>query len=514
VTITEEERPLTAGEMRLRFEAEDQLRTEAELLSHSYYAFVKAAWREIEPHTPFKDNWHIPAICEALTWVSTGDVRHLQIWVPPGSMKSILASILWPAWEWTRRPWLRYITGSYEESLGLDFSAKTRDVVLSEWYQRRWQVSMREDANQKGDYVTTAGGRRYVTSPDGGVTGRHAHRIVIDDPLKPMEIASGSKLEKANKWYSGTLATRAADPGELAEVIIMQRLHTNDLAGYALQYYDDWEIVCLPERYEPSHPFVWPQDERVQEGELLWPARVSDRENKNRAKKLGAHEAAGQLQQRPSAREGDLLKRADWRYFDRKRFDEKPSSFAFDRIVTSWDTAFKDKTSSDYVVGQVWGVKGADFFLLRSHREQMLYGATKRAMKEFNGWIRGIWPYLPLNHLIEKSGNGADIIAELKREITGVVDVTVSTDKYLRASTAQPTLESNNCFLPGVANANQTDCDSAQTPGWVQDFIEECAQFNRGANDDQVDAWSQAINWVNANPHVGLGGIFIPEGEI
>jgi len=199
---------------------------------------------------------------------------------------------------------------------------------------------------------------------------------------------------------------------------------------------------------------------------------------------------------------------------DRKRLDEKPASFEFTRIVTSWDTAFKDKTSSDYVVGQVWGVKGADFFLLRMIRKQMLYGETKRAMKEFNSWIRSIWPYVPLNHLIEKSGNGADIITELKREITGVEAVTVSTDKYLRASTAQPTLESNNCFLPGVPNANQTDCNPAETPPEVQEFIEECAQFNRGANDDQVDAWSQAINWVNANPHAALGGIFLPEGDI
>ena len=505
---------ITAGEMRAHFEEEVQLREEAELLAANYYEFVKAAWPTIEPHTPFKDNWHIPAICEALTWVSTGDVKRLQIWVPPGSMKSILASILWPAWEWATRPWLRYITGSYDEALGLDFAVKARDVVLSEWYQRRWTLAIRDDANQKGDYVTTAGGRRYVTSPDGGVTGRHAHRIVIDDPLKPLEIASATKLEKANKWYSGTLATRAADPGELVEVIIMQRLHMNDLAGYALQYYDDWEIVCLPERYERTHPFRWSRDQRRAEGELLWPARVGERENKVRAAKLGAHEAAGQLQQRPSAREGDLLKRADWRYFDRKRFDEKPQSFEFTQIISSWDTAFKDKTSSDFVVGQVWGIKGADRFLIRGIREQMAYGATKRAIKEFDAWIRSTWPYVPVRHLIERSANGVGIIDELTREIPGMIGVRAEGDKVLRAQQAQPVLESHNCHLPGVWNVNMTDYDETNAPGWVQDFVEECSRFNRGTHDDQVDAWSQAMNWLNQNPHVGLGGIFLPEGEI
>lgn len=503
----------TVAEARQLVEYELQVREEAVLLAEDYYSFVKAAWREIEPHTPFKDNWHIPAICEALTAVTNGEIRHLQIWVPPGSMKSILASILWPAWEWTTKPWLRYITGSYDGDLGTDFAIKSRDVVLSTWYQERWAIDLRADANQKADYVTTEGGRRFVTSPDSGVTGRHAHRIIIDDPLKPMEIASGAKIEKANKWYSGTLATRAADPTELAEVIIMQRLHTNDLAAYALQFYDDWEIVCLPERYDPGHRFLWSHDERTRKGELLWPKRVGEKENKVRVAKLGAHEAEGQLQQNPTAREGDLLKRKDWRYFDAKRLDKDPASFEFFRVITSWDTAFKDKTSSDYVVGQVWGAKGADRYFLRTIRQQLGYGATKRAIKEFNDWIRATWPRAAVYHVIEKSANGTDIIDDLKREITGVIPWAASVDKVLRAQSAQPTLESHNCHLPGSWNAGQDDYDPGSTPPWVQSFVEECSQFNRGANDDQVDAWSQAMNYLNATS-ASTGGIYVPEGDI
>jgi predicted phage terminase large subunit-like protein len=491
-----------------------QVQEEAEQLSQDYYGFVRAAWPQIEPHTPFKDNWHIPAICEALTAVTTGEIRHLQIWVPPGSMKSILASILWPVWEWTRKPWLRYITGSYSGDLATDFSIKARDVILSEWYRLRWpDVQLRPDANQKDDYITTEGGRRFVTSPDGGVTGRHAHRIIIDDPLKPLEIASAVKLEQANKWYSGTLATRAADPTELAEVIIMQRLHTNDLAAYAMQYYDDWEVVCLPERYDPGHKYLWPRDERTVKGELLWPRRVGEKENKVRVAKLGAHEAEGQLQQNPTAREGDLLKRADWRYFDRKQLDREPGTLQFTRIITSWDTAFKDKTSSDFVAGQVWGVRGADRFFLRSEHRQMAFGATKRAIQEFDQWVRLTWPGIPLYHVIEKSANGTEIIDELKREIVGIVPWSASVDKLLRAQAASPTLESHNCFLPGAANAAQNDCDPNRTPAWVQEFIEECAQFNRGEHDDQVDAWSQAMNYINSTTYA-TGGLYVPEGEI
>lgn len=495
-------------------EHELRVREEAEELAKDYYAFVRAAWHIIEPRTPFKDNWHIPAICEALERVTRGELRHLQIWVPPGSMKSILSSILWPVWEWTTEPWLRYITGSYKDDLGQDFALKARDVVESGWYQERWpHVELRSDANKKDDYITTEGGRRIVTSPQSGVTGRHAHRIIIDDPLEPLKIASAAEIEKANKWYSGTLATRAADPTELAEVIIMQRLHTNDLAAYAMQYYEDWEVVCLPERYDPAHKFLWVGDQRTRKGELLWDKRVGEKENRVRVAKLGAHEAEAQLQQNPTAREGELLKRAHWRYFDRKRLDREPHTFEFTRVITSWDTAFKDKTSSDFVVGQVWGAAGANRYFLRSIREQMAFGATKRAMKEFDTWIRATWPHVAVVHVIENSANGVEIINELKREITGVKPWKASVDKRLRAEAAEPTLEAGNCFLPGVANAAQDDYDPALTPAWVQMFVEECSQFDRGANDDQVDAWSQAMNYLNTVAY-STGGVYVPEGDI
>ncbi len=502
----------SVAEARQLLESELQIRQEAVELSQDYYRFVRAAWREIEPHTRFKENWHIGAICEALAAVTAGEIRNLQIWVPPGSMKSILASVLWNAWEWTTKPWLRYISGSYDGDLSTDFAVKTRDVVLSHWYQERWALELRADANQKGDFANTQGGRRFTTSPDSGVTGRHAHRILIDDPLKPMELASDVKIEKANKWYDGTLATRAADPTQVAEVIIMQRLHENDLAAHVLKY-ADWEIVCLPERYDPSHPFVWPRDERSTEGELLWPAQVGDRENRLRTLKLGQHQAAGQLQQQPSAREGDLLKRKEWKYFDRKALDREPHTLQFTRVITSWDTAFKDKTSSDYVVGQVWGARGADRFFLRGVREQMAFGATMRAMKEFDAWIRSIWPQVPVVHVIEKSANGVEIIDELKRELPGIKPWPASTDKKLRAQAAQPTLEAGNCWLPGKQNAQQDDYDPALTPAWVQSFVEECAQFDRGANDDQVDAWSQAMNYLNTQVYAP-GGVYVPEGNI
>lgn len=143
----------------------------------------------------------------------------------------------------------------------------------------------------------------------------------------------------------------------------------------------------------------------------------------------------------------------------------------------------------------------------------MAFGATKRAIKEFDTWVRATWPHLPVYHIIEKSANGVEIITELKREITGITPWAASVDKLLRAQAASPTLESHNCFLPGAPNAAQNDCDPGLTPAWVQEFIEECAQFNRGEHDDQVDAWSQAMNYLNSTTY-DIGGFYVPEGDI
>ncbi len=475
---------------------------QAERYSGSLTAFVKAAWPVLLPRAKYVHGWHVDAICERLEAITNGEIKKLQFWVPPGSMKSLNVSVMWPAWEWTHAPWLRYMTASYGLKLATDLAVRGRDLVESEWYQNRWpHVQLKADENLKQSYLTTQGGARYVTAPTakGGGTGKHADRILIDDPIdaQAAEATSAAVLNATNEWYDAVLPTRFADPKEGVEVIIMQRLHQEDLAAHALQMSDDWEVLCLPERYEAAHPYAWRGDPR-KEGELLWPDRVGEKENANRRARLGAHRAAGQLQQRPSAREGDLLRRGHWRYYDKSLWDDPSKHAKFRMIVTSWDTAFKDKTTSDFVAGQVWGARGADRLLLRLTKERMALSATKRAIKEFDVWVRETFPGVPVYHLIEKSANGVEVISELKREITGITAVVASVDKVLRVEAAEPTLESGNCWLPGRANFDGTDYDPEFTPAAVQEFVESCSAFPNASHDDDVDAWSQAMNWLNA----------------
>jgi len=182
----------------------------------------------------------------------------------------------------------------------------------------------------------------------------------------------------------------------------------------------------------------------------------------------------------------------------------------FQRIVCSWDTAFEDKTS-DYVVGQVWGIHGPDHYLLRSHRRHAGLNATKQAMREARTWAQQRWPRAAHTILIEKSANGTEIIKALKRELPGVIAVTVSHDKITRAIAASPPLESGNVYLPGRAAPDTAA--GYHAPDWAANLIEEAATFPNGRHDDQVDAYSQAINWARDRP-TGPASVSVARGPL
>ncbi len=287
--------------------------------------------------------------------------------------------------------------------------------------------------------------------------------------------------------------------------------HNSDLIGHVLKNDpNEWTVLCLPERYEPKHPFVTPAqvklpsgryiagDPREVEGELLSPGRVNAESNARRAKVLGAFRAAGQLQQRPSAREGTILKRLHWRFYpeawlhDGERHRLPP----FHGLCQSWDTAFKDRTVNDFVAGGLWGLIGADMYLLAMRVERMSLSQTKRAVREMNDWALKEWPLLPMHVLIERSANGPEVINELRSEIRGLVPWPADGSKIQRAEAAEPTLEGGNVYVPGASDPDLPSFyDPARTPAFAQSLVEECSAFPFGEHDDQVDQFTQAVNW-------------------
>ncbi len=478
-------------------------------LSKSLRAYIRQAWHVIQPEVPFIDNWHIGEMCEQLEEITAGRLRKLMIWVPPGSMKTITTSIAWPTWEWTTRPNLRYMTCSYDMDIAIETGAvPARDLILSTWYQDRFGhvFALKVDLNKKASYANNRGGARFCAAPNAKkITGRHVHRILLDDPndAASAEGYSDDELEKINKWHDGTLPTRFADPKKSVEVVIQQRLHESDLSGHLQDA--GWRVLCLPERYDPKHPFVWPEDAREPD-ELLWPQRIGAEENAERWKALGGHRASGQLQQEPAAREGDLLKRHYWRYYPQEWIwaaeDGDISALPnFRMILCSWDTAFKDKSSNDPVAGGVWGIRGGDRYLLKTRYERMALSATKTAMLEMREWALERWPNAIHWTLIEKKSNGVEIIAQFKRVVPGIAIYNPGNlDKTQRAENAEPELESGNVFICGESDAGRgqpgTDYDPQLTPAWAQEVVEQCTKFPRGRNDDLVDMTTQTLNWV------------------
>lgn len=502
---------------------------QAEEWGNDFRQFVKRGWHVVEQKHRYIHNWHIDAISDHLVAAYDGEIKRLGIMVPPRTMKSLTVSVFGPAWLWLRDPGAQFLTASYGGELSMGFAVQSRDLIRSKWYQDRWsdKFELKADVNQKTRYANNFGGQRLATSVGGIGTGEGGDIIQIDDPHNAEEILSDVKRQAAIEWHDGTISTRFNQPDDGIEIIIMQRLHEKDVMGHVLELDGpgEWQILCLPEEYEKKHPFVCPRevslssgrtlqgDPRTEEGDLLFPERIGKLAHEQRKRRLGSFRAAGQLQQRPAAHEGAILKRQFWKFYDPQLIETLHGLPNFTTIALSFDTSFKDKTSSDYVAGGVWGIYGGDRYLLRIVNQRMSLSLTKTTILEFREWVMRKFPGLPVTTLIEKSANGVEIIEQLQREIPGVLPITASVDKVTRAFAASPDIESGNVFLPGFPSPDGSGYDEARTPADVQEAVEQCAKFPTGDHDDMVDMVTQLVNWARTGaPQPAL--MAIPTGII
>lgn len=445
----------------------------AEKAKRSLREYIAQAWHVVEPSSQFVRGWHIDAIAEHLEAVTRGEIRNLLINMPPRHMKSLAVSVFWPTWEWLTAPERRWLYASYAQSLSIRDSLKCRRVIESPWYQFNWGhlYQLTGDQNAKTRFENDKTGYRIATSVGGSATGEGGDRIVCDDPHNVQESESDTIRDGVLRWWDEVMSTRLNDPKTGTRVIVMQRVHEADLSGHVLGQ-GGYEHLCLPAEFEGGKRYTaigW-SDPRNELGELLWPEQFGSKELTDLKSRLGSYAAAGQLQQRPSPAEGGMLKRHWWRFYR-----EAPSTF--DEIIQSWDMAFKDTKASDYVVGQVWGRKGADKYLLDQTHDQINFPATVQAVRT----LSAKWPKAHAK-LVEDKANGTAVIATLQHEIAGLIPVEPQGGKIARASAVSPQIEAGNVYLP----------DPSIAP-WVHDFIEECAAFPNGAHDDQVDAMSQAL---------------------
>jgi len=449
-------------------------------MRRSLKEFTKKSWGTIEPGREFNDNWHIDAISEHLQAVVEGKIRRLIINIPPRHMKSISVAVALPAWTWTIQPEKRFLFASYASSLSIRDSVKCRRLIDSSWYRDHFgdTFELTGDQNQKQRFENNRTGQRIATSVDGALTGEGGDIIVIDDPHNVREAESSTVRQGVLDWWDQAMQSRLNDPKTGAFIIIMQRVHEQDLTGHILanELGQDWDHLCLPARYEIGHPThthssLGFTDPRTEEGELLWPARIDEVTLSQLERSLGTYASAGQLQQRPMPKGGGILKAEWWVPWERQKLPE------IEYVIQSWDTAFSTKEKSSYSARTTWGVfrrnGQMNAMVLEMWYDRVTYPELRRIAQEaYNS-------YEPDAVLIEKKASGQSLIQDLRVAGVPVIEYSPDRDKEARAHASSALLEDGRIYYPSDKN-------------WAKDLIDTCAAFPATENDDIVDTCTQA----------------------
>jgi len=443
-------------------------------LRSDFASFLMRCFKELNSQTDFRMNGHIDVMASKLVAIRRGDIRCLIINIPPRHLKSLIGSVAFPAWCLGHDPTTQIICFSYAQDLADKLARDCRTIMMSAWYRRLFPRT-RLSSRATSELATTAGGVRLATSVGGVLTGRGADLIIIDDPIKPSDAMSDTLRVAANDWFDNTLYSRLNDKQRGAIVVIMQRLHEDDLVGHVLQQ-ENWDVLRFPAIAEEDEHYdyetVWGRRSfRRASGEALHPDRepLATLENIRRA--MGEYNFAGQYQQAPAPAGGGLVK-VEW--FKRYPCD---AALAFDQIVQSWDTANKVSELSDYSACTTWGIKDKNYYLLHVLRKKLGFPELKRAIREQSAL------HHPNVILIEDRASGTQLIQDLVAEgVQHVQQCLPTTDKVMRLHAQTAVIENGFVHLPTAAP-------------WVDEYLHELSVFPRGKHDDQVDSTSQFLEW-------------------
>jgi predicted phage terminase large subunit-like protein len=470
----------------------DVLNCERELCRLSLADFAQRAWRVLEPAAELKWGWLLNAICRHLEAVTEGTINRLLMNVPPGSMKSLLTGVIWPAWEWGPRgmPHMRYVGTAHEEQLAIRDSRRCRDLIKSDWYQELWPIELLADLDGKREFGNTGKGIRQARSFT-SMTGVRGDRIILDDPISADSANSTAKLEAARIAFTETLPTRINNE-KSAIVVIMQRLHEKDVSGVILEMGLPYVHLCIPMRFDPAHRCTtsigW-TDPRTKTGELMFPERFAEAQVAELERTLGSYGSAGQLQQRPAPRGGGII-RLEWFQYWRNL-----PQLEF-RVITV-DTAQKTAEANDYSVLQCWARSTVGHAIMIDQIRGK-WEAPELLVQARSFWIKHINSPIPIHQkatlrgmYVEDKVSGTGLIQTLRREGVPVLPLQRHKDKISRGHDASPFIESGNVLLPEDAP-------------WLSDFLAEVESFPSGTYDDQIDPMLDAINLVQRTPSIRM----------
>ena len=396
-------------------------------------------------------------------------------------MKSICASVAFPAWLLGQSPTEKIIAVSYSGELSLKHSLDCKTILEHPFYRETFpRTRLSTKRSTQTEYATTLGGYRMATSTGGTLTGRGADILILDDPIKPMDAYSDIARKGVNTWYDSTLYSRLNDKKNGCIIIIMQRLHEDDLIGHVLEQ-EGWTYVKIPALAENpeeiliSPACIKPYKAVRQPGDALHPAReTAEQLHLLKTTVMGGYAFAAQYQQEPTPLGGGMIKK-EWFRIYTSLPPEPPI-----RKVISWDTASKAEEIHDFSVATVWYEYKHGYYLIDVIRRRLEFPDLRKEI------IHLAMKYQPHAVLIEDKGSGINFIQELSRESRyPIIGVIPEGDKIMRAMAQTPHMEAGRVYIP--ANA-----------AWLVDFENELMKFPNGKHDDQVDSISQALQWMSA----------------
>lgn len=440
-------------------------------------------------HPEYKVNWHHRLVSDKLMGVYEGRIKRLMIFQPPRTGKSELVSRQFPAFCLGRNPAFQIIGASYGSDLANSMNLDIQKIMGGEDYrflfpnsplpgyqptQSRKLRKYRRTSNVF-DLAVEGGGYYKSVGIGGPLTGFGFNIGIIDDPIKERKKAESAMYRQdVFDWYTSTFLTRKQRIGDFepAIIITLTRWHDDDLAGRLIKaaqenpLADQWDILCLPLIKDDEDR---PYDPR-KKGETLWEEWIPQDECEKIRINTGPRDFASLFQQSPAVEGGNIF-RSEWFQF----YDTGELPRNFDIVIQSWDFTFKKTESSDFVVGQVWGRKGPNKYLLDQVRGRMGFTESVQAMRS----LSAKWPEA-MTKYVEEKANGAAIIDTLKKEMSGIVPINPKESKESRAHAITGQFQAGNVLLPKYAP-------------WLHDYLEEHKVFPSGQHDDQVDATTQAL---------------------
>jgi predicted phage terminase large subunit-like protein len=436
---------------------------------------------ELHPQTPFLPNWHNEVLAAKLEEVRQGKCKRLIFNVPPRHLKTHATSIAFPAWVLGHNPAKQILCVTYAQDLSDSFARASRKLIISPFYQGLFRTRLSKGHEAISEYETVDGGYRFSTSVGGVLTGRGADLIIIDDPLKADDALSETRRRSVNEWYDNTLRSRLNNQEQGAIIIVMQRLHADDLVAH-VQQHEAWDVLSFPaiaERDEEYNLSTSYGHRRIRRkcGEALQPAHFSLTWLESQRHAMTEYNFSAHYQQNPQPPSGNIVKR-EW--LTSYAPNEKPERF--DRILQSWDTANKDSELANFSVCTTWGVKRQHMFLIDVYRRKVDFPNLKRAVRELAA------RYNANVVLVEDKASGTSLIQELRAEHFSLVKEApaIEGDKIMRLHAQTAKIEGGFVLLPKEAP-------------WLETYVLELVTFPNSKYDDQVDSTVFALAWSTLN---------------